>query len=230
MNSPRIALIHATPLAIEPVNAVFRSEWPEAQCVNLLEDSLTTDLQRLGMGPAIMGRMMDLASYQHRQGADAILFTCSAFGPAIDAVKAALPIPVLKPNEAMFDEALAMANAHGPESCLGLLTTFGPSSVSMREELQTAIADRGLTLTVAGACAQAAMGHLLAGDAQTHDRLILDAAAQLASCAVYLLGQFSMARAQAQVAQQVGRPVLTSPGSAVSALRRQLPTARTPRA
>jgi hypothetical protein len=145
-------------------------------------------------------------------------------------VKAALPIPVLKPNEAMFDEALAMANAQGPESCLGLLTTFAPSSVSMREELQTAIADRGLTLTVAGACAQAAMGHLLAGDAQTHDRLVLDAAAQLPGCAVYLLGQFSMARAQAQVAQQVGRPVLTSPGSAVSALRRQLPTARTPRA
>ena len=41
--APRIALIHAVTVAMEPVQDAFRLLWPEAVCSNLLDDSLSPD-------------------------------------------------------------------------------------------------------------------------------------------------------------------------------------------
>ncbi len=114
-SAPRIFLIHATPLAIAAINDSFRKLWPEAGLANLLDDSLSPDLQRAGkIDRSLTDRFLKLATYARDAGADGIIFTCSAFGPAINACKEALPIPVLRPNEAMVEEALA----HGDRSRL----------------------------------------------------------------------------------------------------------------
>ena len=103
----RIALIHAVTVAMDPVQDTFRRLWPEAICTNLLDDALSPDLERDGVLTAAMtARIGTLADYATGTGADGILFTCSAFGAAIEQAAARLPIPVLKPNEAMFDAAL----------------------------------------------------------------------------------------------------------------------------
>src|SRR5688572_27762262 len=89
MTSPRIALIHATPVAIEPIVSAFKQLWPDARTTNLLEDSLSADLAAEGRLTAEMiERFVNLARYVRGCGADAILFTCSAFGPAIEAARA----------------------------------------------------------------------------------------------------------------------------------------------
>lgn len=61
-------------------------------------------------------------------GAAGILYTRSAFGDAIDAVERRARVPVLKPNEAMFDEA----RRYGKR--IGLVATFAPSVPSMQAE------------------------------------------------------------------------------------------------
>jgi hypothetical protein len=48
MTTPRIALIHATPLAMDPVGNAFELLWPEALRMNLLDDSLSADLALAG--------------------------------------------------------------------------------------------------------------------------------------------------------------------------------------
>ena len=54
--------------------------------MNLLDDSLAPDLARDGrLTPAMTERFLGLARYARSTGADAILFTCSAFGPCIEA-------------------------------------------------------------------------------------------------------------------------------------------------
>src|SRR6516165_156584 len=104
----RIALIHATPLAVEPINAAFRIGWPDAEPMNVLDDSLSRDRARTpDLTPEMIGRFVRLARYAVDYGAHGVLFTCSAFGPAIEEAARAVPIPVLKPNEAMFEAALA---------------------------------------------------------------------------------------------------------------------------
>jgi hypothetical protein len=52
----RIALIHAVAVAIAPVEAAFRELWPEAECTNLLDDSLSGDRERDGALTAAMTR------------------------------------------------------------------------------------------------------------------------------------------------------------------------------
>jgi hypothetical protein len=43
---PRIALIHATPIAMEPIHQAFGANWPAAEVINILEDSLSPDRAR----------------------------------------------------------------------------------------------------------------------------------------------------------------------------------------
>ncbi|TIR46431.1 MAG: arylsulfatase, partial [Mesorhizobium sp.] len=42
-SQPRIALIHATPISMEPIRWAFEAGWPGAETVNILEDSLAVD-------------------------------------------------------------------------------------------------------------------------------------------------------------------------------------------
>ncbi len=216
--APRIALIHATPLAVDPVVEAFRRLWPDAEACSLLDDSLAPDLARAGrLDAAMVERFRRLAAYTVDCGADAILFTCSAFGPAIEAAAAdQAPRPVLKPNEAMFAEALSLGGR------VGMVATFQPSVPSMQAEFATMAAACGSAATLETVCTPEAMPALRDGDGATHDRLVVEAAAGLAHCDAVLLAQFSMARARQAVADRLGKPVLTSPDSAVNLLRSRL--------
>ena len=104
----RIALIHALKHSIVPIEAAFANLWPAATLMNLLDDSLSADVARDGrITDAMTERFLRLGRYAAGTGADAILFTCSAFGPCIEAVaREQAPMPVLKPNAAMIEQAV----------------------------------------------------------------------------------------------------------------------------
>ena len=217
MKKPRVTLIHATPVAIDPICASFERLWPQARVTNLLEDSLSADLAAAGrLDHAMITRFCTLAKYAESCGADAILFTCSAFGPAIEAARAAVKIPVLKPNEAMMEEALAT----GPR--ITLLATFEPSLPSMQAELEQLAARRQTRIDITTRAAPAAYVALHAGRSAEHDRLIAAAAEELDDCDALLLCQFSMASAAERIASRHGRSVFTSPYSAVARLKQLL--------
>jgi Asp/Glu/hydantoin racemase len=217
MQSPRIALIHATPVAIEPIVAAFKRLWPAAGTTNLLEDSLSADLAAEGrLTDTMIGRFVTLARYARGCGADAILYTCSAFGPAIEAARASLDIPVLKPNEAMLEEALKAGTR------IGLIATFEPSIPALKAELDEMGRAKGVELKIETATVHGALAALHEGQPAEHDRLIAAAAARLEDCQVLVLGQFSMASAAECIPGRPGRKVLTSPASAVMRLKQIL--------
>jgi Asp/Glu/hydantoin racemase len=209
----RIALIHAVRLAMQPVEDAFRRHWPEAERFNLLDDALSVDRDRAGaLTVELSARISALANYAISAGASGILYTCSAFGDAIEAVRQRVRMPVLKPNEAMFAEALALG------SRLGLLATFPASVSSMARELE-ALAPH---VELESACVPQALTALQAGDGAQHDALLAAVAPKLGHCDALMLAQFSTARARDAVARVVKCPVLASPEAAVLAMRKAL--------
>ncbi len=214
MRPVRIALIHALTHSIVPINSAFERLWPEAARQNLLDDSLSADLAAHGgaLDEAMHKRFTTLADYAITNGAQAILFTCSAFAACIERVaRQHATIPVLKPNEAMIAEAVVAGRP------VGLIASFAPTLVSMPPEFPSNAQPQ---------CALVAdaMTALNAGDMALHDQLVVDAARRLKAdgAGVIALAQFSMARARAAVAAATGLPVFTTPDSAIRLLKAKL--------
>ena len=224
----RIALIHALEESIGPARMAFRELWPEAYCFDLLDTSLAVDLAYNGVLDAAMTeRFQRLAEYARASAgvggtAAGILFTCSAFGPAIDAVKVKSPIPVLRPNQAAFDIALDRG------SRLALVVSFEPSLGALEAELREMARARGRSIDVRPIFAAGALDALKQGDGETHDRIVASAAAGIDHADAVILGQFSLARARARVERVCGIPTLTTPHSAVEALKRMIASGRAP--
>lgn len=223
---PRIALVHALEESVLPARAAFRELWPAAACFDLLDTALAVDLAARGsLDQDMVDRFLTLGRYAAATRgtggpAAAMLFTCSAFGPAIDAVKQALPIPVFRPNEAAFSEALG----HGGK--IAILVSFPPSLASLTRELQDEADARGLDVKIQGIVAEGALAALKAGDGAGHDRLVAEAAAKLSGVDAIILGQFSLARARGAV-EAVGKArVITTPDAAVRALRAAVEAAK----
>jgi Asp/Glu/hydantoin racemase len=211
---PRVALIHALAHSIAPVDAELDRAWPGCVRMHLLDGSLSADLaaSATGLDEAMTARFLALAGYAIGTGVSGILFTCSAFGPCIQAVAKRWPeIPVLKPNEAMIVDAVRVGRR------VGLVASFAPTLASMPAEFPAGV-------SVMPVLAEGALDALTLGDAALHDRLVVEAAqrAEAKGCDIVALAQFSLARAAPQVERAVRVPVLTTVGSAVRLLRERV--------
>ena len=214
---PRIVLIHATPVSIGPIQVAFEEQWPDAETVNLLDDSLGKDLNAGNFERDLIEyRIVTLGKYGERIGADSILYSCSAFGREIDAAKKQLHIPVLKPNEAMFEEAINIGGK------IGMIATFKPSIPSMEQEFysMTKVLNRKVQLD--SIFVDGAMDVLAKGDLERHNRLIQEASTIFVGYGAVMLAQFSASQASKTVEDQLGCTVLTSPLSAVRKLKDSL--------
>lgn len=210
----RIVLLHATPVAMAPIDAAFREVWPEAETVNLLDDGLSLDRARESeLSASLSDRFVRLGKYGFDMQAQGILITCSAFGPAIDRLSAELPVPVHKPNEAMFMAAVAQG------SHIGMLATFGPAVETMTDEFNDYVAQQGSAAKLTTLLVDDAIDLLKKGDAGSHNRLVAARAKELAHCDVIMLAHFSTSRAAESVRQQVSVPVLTAPHAAVKRMK-----------
>lgn len=208
----RLALIHGFAASMAPANAAFERLWPAPRRMNLLDDSLAEDLQRCGgvADAALYGRFVRLADYAIASGAQALVFTCSAFGDCIDALVPLHPGKlVLKPNQALLQMAAELPQP------LGLLASFEPTLTSMPAQFPSSV-------QLHTALAAGALQALQRGDMAAHDQAVIDAARQLArlGCRSIALAQISLAHTAQAVRQATGLPVVSTLESTVELLRR----------
>jgi hypothetical protein len=217
MTAPRIFLVHAVDVSMVPASSSFKQQWPEASIINVLEESLAVDMLADGkMTPRMIERFSRLGQYCVDAGADGILFTCSAFGEAINHVKTQQSIPILTSNQAMFEALLERRGA------IAMLTTFGPSLQTLRDELSLMMQEKGVEVQVDSFMVEGALDALLAGDQAQHDLLIAEQINRLDQYSTIVLGQFSMAAAAKHSAIRSGAQIMTTPDSAVKKLKQLL--------
>ncbi len=213
----RIALIHAVDIAIQPVKEAFEQDWPEATLIHLWDETLSIERAKTDdLTPFLYRRVEQLLDLAISSKVDAVMFTCSAFGEAIDEVAKKTDIPVLKPNQAMFELAITQ------EAQVALLGTFEPAMKGMELEF-TRESDRieGYS-SLTSLCVPEARNALKAGNEQEHNQQLLQGALQLEDVDVIMLAHFSSSIAKPLIEQQTQKTVLSSPECAVSYLKQVL--------
>lgn len=226
---PRVVCIHAMQASLIPTARAFSKGFPEAIVTNLVDDSLSVDVAVSGCDSRMEARFSALGAYaRDHASADAILFTCSAFGAAIERVQAESAIPVLKPNGALQREVVSRGGT------VGVLSMFRPTLPSILRELDEMAAARGVTVDAVPCFVEGALEALHAGEEARCAQLIAEAAAHLVSdqpqMSTIALAMFSMAfaRPEVEAATACAAPdredmrVYTSPDTAVAELRSKL--------
>lgn len=200
MAAPTIALIHGTPAAIVPARDAFTERFPEARLRNVLDDRLIADADAAGgLTPALKDRMATLIGYAVASGADAVLLTCSMYGPATEA--GGWPVPVAASDQAMF--ARLRQDRPARVAVLGPLAAGVADTVArLREFLPGTV----VGITVDGG----------------PDRLVAAAERAAPTVDAIVLGQYSVSPAAAAVGAAVPVPVYSPPHLAAQALREVL--------
>jgi Asp/Glu/hydantoin racemase len=197
---------------------IFAEVMPDVELVNIVDDSLLPDVIAAGgITPAVQCRMTAYVKAAQETGANAVFSLCSSLGPAIDAAREEVSIPVVKIDDAMADKAVEMAERIGVVATVP--TTLGPTVDLIRQKA----AARAKAIEVKDALVQGAFELLMGGNKDEHDQQIYSAARELArGVEVIVFAQGSMTRLAPRTQEETGLPVLTSPRLGIEYVKRLL--------
>ncbi|MGV9799665.1 aspartate/glutamate racemase family protein [Mycobacterium sp. NPDC003449] len=215
MTTPRIALVSAVPAAIPPAAQAFAAEFPAADVWNILDDRLLNDANaRGGLDEGLIARMQRLIAHAVDERADAVLLTCSLYGPVAQQVARTAPIPVLAPDESAF----AQIAREGYPRVL-VVSSFAAAAEDSTRRLGTELARAGVATTLDSVVVSEAKAATEAGDQDGLERALIDRLTPLApEFDAVFLSQYSLAPAGRVLAAALGLPVVSGPESAARRL------------
>ncbi len=216
---PTLALIHTSPTLTPVFTALCRQHLPEADFFHMVDESLIQDTIRAGrLRKMTMRRVVEQVASAAAAGADAVLVTCSSIGPGVALAQQLFDLPVLRIDEAMAE--VAVREGHRIGVLATLRTTLDPTTELLRQKA----ADANRSVELVECLCEGAFPAVLAGDTETHDRLLRKALLEdLKGVDLIVLAQASMARVVATLEPgALAMPVLSSPELAVLQARRVL--------
>lgn len=213
-----VVAIYTALALVEDTKKLFAEIIPDCRLINLVDDSLIPDVMNAGqVTGSVARRLLDYYRAAEEAGADIILNTCSSVGEVADIGRRVASVPIIKIDDAMTAQAVELGKTIGVIATVA--TTLGPTVRLVRTQAQKLDKDIKIVEGLAGSAFQA----LLAGRPEEHDAILLQTAKDLAAQVdVIVLAQGSMARMQAKLAAETGKPVLASPRLAVEAVRDML--------
>jgi Asp/Glu/hydantoin racemase len=205
---PTLALLH-TVLSLPPVFAALAEELlPETDLFHIVDESLLTVTRKTGALTAVTRRrVLGYLESAAEAGADLVLVTCSSIGPAVDAAREFVSVPVLRVDEAMADEAVRLGTRVGVIATL--TTTLEPTAALVERRARVT----GKDVEVVTHVCNGAFDALQAGDRDRHDELVSEGVRRLAAeVDVIVLAQASMARVVESMSDhERAMPILSSP-------------------
>ncbi len=214
----RIVAVHTAMALVEPLNQLFKEHLPQVKLNHIVDDSLIQEvIANNSVTPAVRRRLLAYYQTAAESGAQFIFNCCSSVGDVAEMARLIAPIPVFRIDYPMAVQAVTMAKKIGVIATLP--TTLGPT----KRLLNRLAAEAGKEIVLVDGLAEGAFQAAQAGDAATHDRLILEAAERIASGVdLIVLAQGSMARMEKSLREITRKPVLSSPTTGVIGLKEYL--------
>ncbi|MBV8283896.1 MAG: hypothetical protein JO175_04545 [Candidatus Eremiobacteraeota bacterium] len=210
-----VGLVHAVLPALGPMRDTLARRMPDVRVINLLDEGLLTEAERLGgLVPETIDRMASVIELLREAKVDAVLLTCTAYSPAVPEMQRRFPgLPIVAVDQMMVDKAVATGRK------IGVLATVKAGLDQQVEMLNAAAQRAGVTIEIVPSFHPEAMDALRRGDRDAHDRILLDALpALLERVDVALLAQVSMSPLTAKLPPNLPKPVLSSPELAADRL------------
>lgn len=217
MNSSKktLGLIHTSATLVPVFQELISTKLPHIDSFNIVDDSVIKDVIREGkLTPNTASRVVGHISAAAATGADLILATCSSIGQAVEIAAKLNSVPILRVDQPMADQAVAMGKRIGVIATLS--TTLEPTADLVHR--RAALASREIKLETR--LCDGAFAALMAGNTEDHDQRIAQALQELnKQVDVILLAQASMARVLDSLPSgAIQVPVLASPLTAVDHL------------
>ena len=204
---PKLAILHTTPVTVEPLKALAAELLPGAEVVNFVDDSVLPQLAANGGDvQEVEPRLVQYGRFAEEVGADIILSACSSVGAVAAAVQRAVHIPVVRIDEAMAEAAVRRGSSIGVAATLQ--TTLAPTLALLQAKAE----ESGKEVKLEPICVTAAYERLIKGDRAGHDAVLAEALTNLAQGVdVVVLAQASMARVLDSLPAALQDKFLTSP-------------------
>lgn len=218
MTHPKtLGILHTSFVLIDVLSELAKRYLPGVELINIVDDSLVRYVLAHGTDDVLRRRVKDYMQSAVDAGADFILSSCSSMGEAVDAGRDAIPVPVLKIDEAMAEKAVLLGPRIGIYATAA--STFGPTTRLLHSKAKAA----GRIIEPSEQICLGGFNLLLQGQIAKHDRLVVDTVVATASqYDVLVLAQASMARLAPAIASQIDCPMLSSPELAMERIASQL--------
>ena len=205
----KLAFLHTVSSLVTLFNQLSKEILPpDVEVFHIADEMLLKlALAQGGLSPFIYRRVADHVVAAEHAGASVVQFTCSSISPCADVSGPLVSIPVLKVDEPMVDQAI-WTGEH-----IGVAATAATTLKPTMDLVRTRALHFGQPVQVDAQLAPGAFAALMAGDADTHDRIVKETIQSLMSRnQVVLLAQASMARVLDTIPlEERPVPVLTSP-------------------
>ena len=212
----RVVMIHAIAESMPPVKAAFGQVFPEAEVVNLLDDSLLVDFDE-NLTPGLVRRMSRLVTYAADHGADAIGLACSVYAPAVETIRDLIDVPLVSSYGPVMDDAVSSG------SRVGIISSVAATARDAEHYLRKAAAEKNASVEPLSRLAEDLIPVLRRdGEEGFRKRLLEEANALAPHVDAVLFSQFSMATALEHVSSHCPVPVLSPPHSSARRLKELL--------
>jgi Asp/Glu/hydantoin racemase len=204
----KLALVFTVVPLIPVFQQLTRELLPDVETFNIVDESLLRDAIRdKGLTPKVFRRVARYVEGAEEAGADGILVTCSSIGPAVDAARWNVSVPLLRVDLPMAERAVEIGSRVGVLATLR--ATLGPTAAL----IERCGSERSRRVEVVAHVCEGAFDAVVAGDVATHDSLVRKGLQSLkGKVDVVVLAQASMARVtDALPDSELFCPILSSP-------------------
>lgn len=210
----KIAMLHTSSATLAMMQQLIADIMPEVEVMHLVEESMIKQVMKAGgVTPNIAARIADYVHIAEKADCDIFITACSSIGTAVEQCQFLTPLQLARIDSAMVKEAIEKGER------IAVLATVATTLKPTLDYVQRKIQESGKPRAITPILMEEAFHALLAGEMDTHDRIVADGLKTAFSQAdVVMLAQASMAR----VLQQLPTPpvpVLTSPESGIRWLK-----------